>query len=64
MWTIRGCSRTAARIPIQLVALLPADPEKRAAVTAIYREEVSAHGCNGGDAESGVRQDCLVFCWD
>jgi hypothetical protein len=46
-----------------LVAALPADPEQRAAVTAIYMEEVASRGCNGGDAESGVRGNVLVFCW-
>jgi hypothetical protein len=47
-----------------LVALLPAEPDKRAAVTDIYMEEVTMRGCNEGDAESGIKKDCLVFWWD
>jgi hypothetical protein len=47
-----------------LVAALPADPGKRAAVMAIYMEEVARRACNEGDPESGIKNDCLVFCWD
>jgi fructoselysine-6-P-deglycase FrlB-like protein len=47
-----------------LAAALPEDAEKRAAVTAIYMEEVSARGCNGGDAGSSRKNNVLVFSWE
>jgi hypothetical protein len=47
-----------------LVAALPADAAKRAAVMAIYMEEVEKRGCNDGDADSGIKKDCLVFWWE
>lgn len=47
-----------------LAAVLPVDTNKRAALEAIYLEEVRAHGCNGGDAEAGRKNNVLVFCWE
>ena len=46
-----------------LAAALPEDADKRAAVTAIYMEEV-ARGCNGGDAKAGIKNNVLVFSWE
>ncbi len=47
-----------------LVVALPTDNGRREALMAIYLEEVASRGCNEGDTASGVRKDCLVFCWE
>lgn len=46
-----------------LAAILPEDAEQRAAVMAVYMDEVDK-GCNSGDAKAGIRNNVLVFTWE